>query len=225
MNNQEYISVKSMKKVLRNIYKLNWKLLINENFVNEMEGNSGNFPAQTNDFVKYARMPEIIHILEIGFNGGHSAVTFLSASKKVNVVSFDIGIHDYLKIGKKFIDRKFPNRHKLIIGSSLDTIPQFYKDNPNFKFDLLFIDGNHEYDYALGDMINCKLLAHKNSLVILDDTTYIELGQKMTRWTEGPTLAFKKMLADSEIEKINIRVYNKIVGMSVGKYLKLTSNE
>lgn len=220
MNNQNYIPVKSMNKVLRNIYKLNWKLSINKN-ASSLEGNSGNFPAQTNDFVRYARMPEIIHILEIGFNAGHSAVTFLSASKKVNVVSFDLSIHKYLKIGKKFIDRKFPNRHKLIIGNSLETIPQFYKDNPNFKFDLLFIDGNHEYDFAIGDLLNCKLLAHKNSLVILDDTTYVKHGQKMTRWTEGPTLAFKKMVEDGEIEQISIRVYNKIAGISVGKYIKL----
>ena len=123
----------------------------------------------------------------------------------------------------KLIDYKFPHRHRLIIGNSLDTIPQFHKDNPNFKFDLLFIDGGHEYDVAIGDLINCKNVAHKNSLVILDDTTYIERGQKVTSWTEGPTLAFKKMLSDGEIKQTNIHVYNKITGMSVGKYVGLTS--
>lgn len=177
-------------------------------------------PAQSNDFVRYARIPEIINILEIGFNAGHSAITFLSASKKVNVVSFDIGIHNYLMIGKKFIDRKFPNRHRLIIGNSLETIPQFYKDNPHFKFDLLFIDGNHEYEFAINDLLNCKLLAHKKSVVILDDTTYVEYGQKVTVWTEGPTNAFKKMVSDGEIEQTDIRVYNRISGMSIGTYKK-----
>ena len=223
MNNQNLISVKSMKKVLRNIYRLNWKLFDSMEDSEDMEGHSGNFPAQTNDFVMYARLPGTINILEIGFNAGHSAITFLSANKNAHVVSFDIGIHSYGEIGKKLIDRKFPNRHRLIIGNSLETIPQFHKDNPNFKFDLLFIDGGHEYEVSIGDMINCKSVAHKNSLVILDDTTYIESGQKVTCWTEGPTLAFKKMVSDGEIEQTNIHVYNKIAGMSVGRYVGLSS--
>ena len=92
--------------ILRNIYKLNWKLVVSGAFSAGLEGNSGNFPSQTNDLVKYLKDPNIINILEIGFNAGHSAVTFLSVNKKVIVTSFDIGIHDYIKIGKKFIDKK-----------------------------------------------------------------------------------------------------------------------
>lgn len=219
MNEQTYLPIDSMSEVLTTIYKLNSKLSKKGTIGGGMEGNSGNFPPQTNDFVKYARLPEVINILEIGFNAGHSAATFLSASSKVKVTSFDIGIHDYLKIGKKFIDRKFPNRHTLILGNSLETIPQYYKNNPEMKFDLLFIDGNHEYDFAIGDLNNCKLLAHKNSYVILDDTTYEERGQKMVRWTIGPTMAFKKMVSDNIIKQLDIRVYNRISGISVGKYI------
>ena len=144
---------------------------------------------------------------------------FCQQVAKLKCASFDIGIHDYLKIGKKFIDHKFPNRHTLILGNSLETIPQYYKNHPEIKFDLLFIDGNHEYDFAIGDLNNCKLLAHKNSYVILDDTTYEERGQKMVRWTIGPTLAFKKMVSDNIIKQLDIRVYNRISGISVGKYI------
>lgn len=218
MNNQKYIPIESLDKVLRTIYKLNIKLSSKGTIGGGMEGNSGNFPLQTNDFVRYAQLPEVVNILEIGFNAGHSAATFLSASSKVKVTSFDIGIHDYLKTGKKFIDRKFPNRHTLILGNSLETIPQFHKDNPTMKFDLLFIDGNHEYEFAIGDLNNCKLLAHKKSYVILDDTTYVEKGQRVMRWTEGPTLAFKKMVSDGDIKETEIRVYSRFSGMSVGIY-------
>ena len=101
MNEQTYLPIDSMGEVLTTIYKLNSKLSKKGTIGGGMEGNSGNFPPQTNDFVKYARLPEVINILEIGFNAGHSAATFLSASSKVKVTSFDIGIHDYLKIGKK----------------------------------------------------------------------------------------------------------------------------
>jgi predicted O-methyltransferase YrrM len=39
----------------------------------------------------------ITNIMEIGFNAGHSAETFLSSNKNINLTSFDIGEKDYLK--------------------------------------------------------------------------------------------------------------------------------
>ena len=72
-------------------------------------------------------------------------------------------------------------------------------------------------------MQNCKLLAHKDSIVILDDTTYVEKGQRMVSWTEGPTLAFKKMIELQEIKELDIHVYNRHAGMSVGRYNKLNN--
>ena len=159
--------------------------------------------------------------MEIGFNAGHSAVTFLSANKNVHVTSFDIGVHDYMKIGKKFIDKFFKNRHNLIIGNSIETVPEYLKNNPKNKFDIILIDGNHDYDFAIGDIFNCIGLSHNKTVILLDDTTYTDKGQKVLRWTEGPTNAIKKLLS---IEKINIKeicVYNKIAGMTVFTYTNL----
>ena len=63
--------------------------------------------------------------MEIGFNAGHSAELFLSNNKNINVLSFDIGGHQYVKYGKEFIDNKYPNRHALILGDSVQTVPSF----------------------------------------------------------------------------------------------------
>ena len=61
----------------------------------------------------------INNVMEIGFNAGHSAELFLSSNKNINLVSFDIGYHNYVQLGKQFIDKTYPDRHKLIIGNSL----------------------------------------------------------------------------------------------------------
>jgi len=64
---------------------------------------------------------------------------------------------------------KYPNRHKLIIGDSTKSVPEYIKNNNDIKFDIIYIDGGHEYNIAKQDLINCHKLAHKNTLVILDD--------------------------------------------------------
>ena len=87
-------------------------------------------------------------------------------NKNIELVSFDIGRHHYTNLGKEFIDNKYPNRHTLILGNSLETIPKY----KNTFFDLIFIDGGHSYDVAKKDILNCKRLSHKETIVIMDDT-------------------------------------------------------
>ena len=106
---------------------------------------------------------------EIGFNAGHSSECFLSANSHITVVSFDIMQHSYVHIGKKYIDLKFPGRHQLVGGNSLSTVQQFHKENIDARFDLIFIDGGHDFDTALNDIKNMKSLASKKTLLIVDD--------------------------------------------------------
>ena len=66
----------------------------------------------------------IKNILEIGFNAGHSSCLFLEFNKNCNVLSFDIGLHDYFKVGIEYIREKFNSRNYLfIIGNSNITVP------------------------------------------------------------------------------------------------------
>ena len=155
--------------------------------------------------------------MEIGFNAGHSADTFLSSNKNINLVSFDIGHHSYVKTAKNYIDKTYPNRHKLIIGSSLDTIPK-YSENNDKKFDLIFIDGGHHYDIAKKDLENCKKLANENSIVIIDDTM---TDPKWVRtWNKGPTQAWKYGKDTKLVEELgSINFPNSDRGVSWGKYL------
>jgi Methyltransferase domain len=125
---------------------------------------------------------------EIGFNAGFSSTAFLSASPDTRVVSFDLGEHAYSRTAKKLIDKKFPGRHTLICGDSTKTVPDYKAKNPDLYFDLVFIDGGHEYDVAKADILNMKPFCTAQSAVIIDDLT------PWLSWGEGPHRAWTEVI-------------------------------
>jgi hypothetical protein len=123
---------------------------------------------------------------EIGFNTGLSAHAFLGAGA-ARVVSFDLGDHRYTPLAKKLVDRKFPGRHTMIWGDSRTTVPEFTACNPGVRFDVVFIDGGHDYEIAKADITNMKPLCTDTTVVVMDDLTpWLDWGAGPTRaWTEA----------------------------------------
>jgi len=177
-----------------------------------------------NDIIDYVCSKNInnkyINVMEIGFNAGHSAEIFLKSNDKILLTSFDIGTHDYLKNGKEYIDIRYPNRHKLILGDSTISIPNFINKNINNipKFDIIFIDGGHEYEIAKSDLENCFYLAHKDTIVIIDDTIFTDKPYWMCSFNVGPTRAWSEFLEKDRIIEFNRKNYEPARGMSWGKY-------
>ena len=124
---------------------------------------------------------------EIGFNAGFSSFAFLSAAPDTQVVSFDLGEHAYGRTAKKLIDKKFPNRHTLILGDSTKTVPDYKTQNPDLKFDLVFIDGGHDYEVAKADIANMRQFCTEETAVVIDDLTpWLAWGEgPMRAWTEA----------------------------------------
>lgn len=181
----------------------------------EFEGYSQQIPSQVDDLAELTKNPNI-SVLEIGFNAGHSAEVFLRHNSELTLTSFDLGIHDYVHTAKEYIDAIYPDRHELILGDSVLTIPKYTNDNPNKKFDVIFIDGGHEYEIAKADLENCMKLAHGNTLILLDDTMYTQ--EWMQDYTVGPTRAWLEYINDNKITEIKRVDYCIGRGMSWGKY-------
>jgi predicted O-methyltransferase YrrM len=92
------------------------------NQITDYEGHSGQISQQTYTLGELCNSTFIKSILEIGFNAGHSANTFLSTSL-AHVTSFDLNERECVRVAKDYIDLKYPTRHTLIIGDSTQTIP------------------------------------------------------------------------------------------------------
>lgn len=179
------------------------------------EGYCDQVPQQIADLSKLLQNRVNLSIMEIGFNGGHSSDLFLKTEPSCTVTAFDIGNHDYVNVGKSYIDMTYPNRHTLIIGDSRHTLPQYIKENPNKKFDIIFIDGGHDLEVAESDLCNCIQLCHSNTILIMDDTIMTNLNLHQ-RWNTGPTLAWLRAVSNGKIVSINSYDYNVGRGMSVG---------
>ena len=183
----------------------------------KFEGHSGMTQGETKFLREIIKNnPNIKTLLEIGFNAGHSSESFLSSNETVKVWSFDIGEHFYVATGKSYIDHKYPQRHTLTIGDSKSSIPMF-ADNFDMKFDCIFIDGDHSYEGAMTDLMNCKRLAHKDTILIMDDI--VKTKNWIQDWNKGANKAWYELVDSGAIIEEDQQDFKKGVGVSYGKYI------
>ena len=195
------------------------------NFLNDrgfpsdvIEGYSQQVQPQVNDLIQLTKSSNIKNILEIGFNAGHSAEVFLHNNNHIKLTSFDLGSHAYVHHAKEYIDAAFPNRHDLVLGDSTVTLPEFIKHKTGTTFDVIFVDGGHDYEVAKADLENCFHLSHKHTIVILDDTMYTQGWDQL--YTIGPTKTWVEHLQEKKIFELGRRDYSIGRGMSWGFYNK-----
>tara|TARA_Y100000389_G_scaffold165984_1_gene170388 strand:+ start:416 stop:2896 length:2481 start_codon:yes stop_codon:yes gene_type:complete len=132
------------------------------------------------------------NVLEIGFLAGHSAEMFLKMNSYVNVTSVELGAFQSVACGKKYIDKNYPKRHTLLKGDSNEIIPIFV-ENTNIKFDIILIDGSYEEKMVRADIMNCRDLAHENTLLIINNV--LMNGRWVKYWNQSPTSVSKELIA------------------------------
>jgi len=113
---------------------------------------------------------KITKILEIGLNGGHSAENFFNNCEDLILfVSFDINHYPYTNCAIEYFTKKFGSKFLFNPGDSMVTVPRFKENHPDYKFDLIFIDGCHAYKWAMSDIMHTRTMAHANTILWIDD--------------------------------------------------------
>ena len=151
-----------------------------------------------------ARVTEAKAIVEIGFNVGFSSIAFLESGPDVTVVSFELDRRHGVELAKQFVDERYPGRHELIIGNSVETVPA-YAESKAGTFDLAFVDGGHEYEIATADIRNTCRLVRPGGIVVVDDLT------PWYMWGAGPSQAWQEAIDDGLIDPLESFVDGKIV--------------
>lgn len=128
-------------------------------------------PLQKEQFTKrLQKYPNIQKVAEIGFNAGHSAEHFFNQCPSLKLfAAFDLNRFPCTKHAAEFFYEKYPDRFVFIPGDSLISVPEMHRKFPNIKFDLIYIDGCHIFEWALGDILNAKKLAHEKTIIWIDD--------------------------------------------------------
>lgn len=103
------------------------------------------------------------HVGEIGFNCGFSACAFLSVGCIVQ--SFDLAVHPYVDEAYKILKDKFGERIKLKKADSIAAVPNYKGE----KFDLILIDGGHDFKTCYYDILHMREHAKKNTILLIDD--------------------------------------------------------
>jgi hypothetical protein len=170
---------------------------------------------QANYFSMVARhLPAVRQVCEIGFNGGHSAVMWLSSKRDLLLQEFDLGEHEYVYRAKDFVDNHFSGRLNLTLGDSARTVPQFARHNPGFGCDLLQVDGNHYGEMPTIDLMNMRALARPHSVLLIDGVA-CSAGHCV-----DPQKAWDKLKQDGVIEEWDCRTVDYGGrGWCVGRYL------
>jgi len=131
------------------------------------EGNTGKYVKYQEFLYKTVKDLNPINILEIGFNAGHSACCFLNAAPNAKMVTFDLCRWDTEKSAEKVLSAYFDIT--LIEGNSIETVPNYFKNNPEISFDFMFIDGGHMGQTPYLDYKNTKNHINNNGIYVLDD--------------------------------------------------------
>jgi hypothetical protein len=120
-----------------------------------------------------AKLPK--HILEIGFNMGHSCLFILMVNPECKIHCIDICEHAYTKYCFEYLNNVFPNRITLYQGNSHEGL-SVYNPKDDEKPTLCHIDGCHETNVANIDYFLCKSKCAPEAVIIFDDTWFPNLN-------------------------------------------------
>jgi len=118
-------------------------------------------------------------ILEIGCRTGISICQLLSAFIDTNIIERIVLCDTFTEAPATpevvFNNLKYLNlpvdKVQFLVGDSLAQIPAYAQKFPDYKFDYILVDGNHDKDYARQDLANAVNILDIGGFIVFDDLT------------------------------------------------------
>jgi predicted O-methyltransferase YrrM len=92
----------------------------------------------------------------------------------------------------------------MIIGNSVETVPA-HAESHGAPYDLVFVDGGHEYETARADIANGARIAKSGALIVVDDVI------PWYPWGVGPHQAWQQAVDSGLVEPLESIVDGRVV--------------
>ena len=188
----------------------------NRKNLERIEGYTAMWEAGTLVYWHLVKLPFVKMVCETGFNAGHSSFLWLSTNPQTHVYSFDIGEHKYSQKMAAYLQSQFPGRLNVTWGDSTLTLPEFHRNYPSIKCDLLFIDGGHTISVAQSDFNTFRQMANPVHLVMMDDHPALHV----TRSDNGPRTVWEEAKLKGTVHELAVcSRHGEMRGVAFGMYL------
>ena len=112
------------------------------------------------------------------------------------MTSLDFFDHSYASKCLKFTKDRYGDKFNYIVGDSKDTLDSLIKDSK--VYDLIFIDGCHEYSGVKSDLDRCLKLCHENTVIIMDDLVPFK------KWGKDVVKIWNEYIENNKIIPLNV---------------------
>lgn len=158
-----------------------------DGFIIDREGVKQKFkdvtnPLQGRHIYNLVKENKFTYTLEIGFAMGASAVWICQAHRNNQSTGHHYAIDpnqtsQYKNIGKYLLEKSGLSEYLHVMEmTSYRALPKLYEDVLSGKipkFDLIYIDGWHTFDYTLIDFFYADLLLNIHGVIVLDDIRHL----------------------------------------------------
>ena len=128
--------------------------------------------------------------MEIGVRRGRSMAIVGALQRECEIYGFDMWIENYAGMpnpGTSFVQREMQrvgHRGKLILitGNSHETLPAFFKGNPDIAFDLITVDGDHTEEGAAQDIADVLPYLSVGGMIVFDDICHPAHPELLDVW-------------------------------------------
>ena len=118
--------------------------------------------------------------LEIGVRRGRSMAMVASLCPTCDIVGFDMWVPNYANLpnpGPEFVRAEMKKLGhsgclELISGDSRETVPRYFRENPEAYFDVITVDGDHSETGATRDLLAVIPRLKLGGILVFDDITH-----------------------------------------------------